>query len=271
MACVQQRDVFNLDSSRVVGLSVGLTTINGCPAGLQRNLLCRAPLRAGSMGGPRCPKCSSRCKAAMINTVQQRATAPQPAEEKEVLTGEEIEERAMRKCIEKHERCSSANVNENWTYPPERLQEAYERCGVITEDFAKTFYLGTQLMAPEKARAVWAIYVWCRRTDELVDGPNADRITPQVRTSHPLWLDSNRFLPTRSARALMSHQPELSLCTPALISWLHLIVSELGHGHSLRTLSAGPAMEVARDVSKQQLDSRKYKCARHGGRSSSTL
>jgi hypothetical protein len=40
--------------------------------------------------------------------------------------------------------------------------------------------LGTQLMTPEKAKAVWAIYVWCRRTDELVDGPNADRITPRV-------------------------------------------------------------------------------------------
>lgn len=28
-----------------------------------------------------------------------------------------------------------------------------------------------------------AIYVWCRRTDELVDGPNASRITPSVSTS----------------------------------------------------------------------------------------
>ncbi|KAK9157565.1 hypothetical protein Scep_004139 [Stephania cephalantha] len=26
----------------------------------------------------------------------------------------------------------------------------------------------------ERQRAIWAIYVWCRRTDELVDGPNAD-------------------------------------------------------------------------------------------------
>lgn len=33
-------------------------------------------------------------------------------------------------------------------------------------------------MTPEKARAIWAIYVWCRRTDELVDGPNAPRMTP---------------------------------------------------------------------------------------------
>ncbi len=33
-------------------------------------------------------------------------------------------------------------------------------------------------MTPSKARAIWAIYVWCRRTDELVDGPNAPRMTP---------------------------------------------------------------------------------------------
>lgn len=58
------------------------------------------------------------------------------------------------------------------------LDEAYERCGEVTSEYAKTFYLGTQLMTPEKARAIWAIYVWCRRTDELVDGPNASRITP---------------------------------------------------------------------------------------------
>lgn len=87
----------------------------------------------------------------------------------------------MWKCIKKHERNAKFNVSANWTYPEEKLEEAYQRCAVITEDFAKTFYLGTQLMAPDKARAVWAIYVWCRRTDELVDGPNADRITPQVR------------------------------------------------------------------------------------------
>lgn len=29
-------------------------------------------------------------------------------------------------------------------------------------------------MPEAKRRAIWAIYVWCRRTDELVDGPNAD-------------------------------------------------------------------------------------------------
>ncbi|XP_073000438.1 phytoene synthase 2, chloroplastic-like isoform X1 [Typha latifolia] len=58
------------------------------------------------------------------------------------------------------------------------LKEAYDRCGEVCQEYAKTFYLGTLLMTPERRRAIWAIYVWCRRTDELVDGPNASQITP---------------------------------------------------------------------------------------------
>ncbi|BBN03143.1 15-cis-phytoene synthase [Marchantia polymorpha subsp. ruderalis] len=61
---------------------------------------------------------------------------------------------------------------------PELLSDAYARCGEVCAEYAKTFYLGTKLMTPERQRAIWAIYVWCRRTDELVDGPNASRITP---------------------------------------------------------------------------------------------
>ncbi|KAF4385906.1 phytoene synthase 2, chloroplastic [Cannabis sativa] len=64
----------------------------------------------------------------------------------------------------------------NW----DLLNEAYERCGEVCAEYAKTFYLGTLLMTPERRKAVWAIYVWCRRTDELVDGPNASHITPKA-------------------------------------------------------------------------------------------
>nr|GMD00725.1 phytoene synthase 2, chloroplastic [Ipomoea batatas] len=60
------------------------------------------------------------------------------------------------------------------------LSEAYDRCGEVCAEYAKTFYLGTMLMTPERRRAIWAIYVWCRRTDELVDGPNASHITPKA-------------------------------------------------------------------------------------------
>jgi len=31
--------------------------------------------------------------------------------------------------------------------------------------------LGTQLMAEDAKNAIWAVYVWCRRTDEIVDAP----------------------------------------------------------------------------------------------------
>ncbi|MCY7322529.1 MAG: phytoene synthase [Phormidesmis sp. CAN_BIN36] len=60
------------------------------------------------------------------------------------------------------------------------VEEAYEHCRKITAKYSKTFYLGTLLMSAEKRRAIWAIYVWCRRTDELVDGPNAISTTNET-------------------------------------------------------------------------------------------
>lgn len=60
------------------------------------------------------------------------------------------------------------------------LEEAYEQCRQITAHYAKTFYLGTRLMPPQKQRAIWAIYVWCRLTDELVDGPQAAQTTVET-------------------------------------------------------------------------------------------
>jgi len=53
------------------------------------------------------------------------------------------------------------------------LDAAYESCRQETATWAKTFYLGTLLLPPEKRRAIWAIYVWCRRTDELMDSEEA--------------------------------------------------------------------------------------------------
>lgn len=57
-----------------------------------------------------------------------------------------------------------------------RLEQAFEACRAETAEWAKTFYLGTMLMPPAKRRAIWAIYVWCRRTDEIMDGPAAEGI-----------------------------------------------------------------------------------------------
>lgn len=70
------------------------------------------------------------------------------------------------------------------------LDEAYELCRQVTAQYAKTFYLGTLLMPPEKRKAIWAIYVWCRRTDELVDGPQAKSTTPETLDQWEQHLES---------------------------------------------------------------------------------
>jgi len=54
-----------------------------------------------------------------------------------------------------------------------QLDQAYEICRKETQKWAKTFYLGTLLLPVAKRKAIWAIYVWCRRTDEIMDSVEA--------------------------------------------------------------------------------------------------
>jgi len=54
-----------------------------------------------------------------------------------------------------------------------KLDQSYEICRKETQQWAKTFYLGTLLLPQEKRKAIWAIYVWCRRTDEIMDSVEA--------------------------------------------------------------------------------------------------
>ena len=54
-----------------------------------------------------------------------------------------------------------------------QLDLAYEKFRKETQRWAKTFYLGTLLLPLEKRKAIWAIYVWCRRTDEIMDSLEA--------------------------------------------------------------------------------------------------
>jgi 15-cis-phytoene synthase len=60
------------------------------------------------------------------------------------------------------------------------VDDAYRLCRQFTAKYAKTFYLATLLMSKAKRPAIWAIYAWCRRTDELVDGPAAAITTPET-------------------------------------------------------------------------------------------
>jgi phytoene synthase len=60
------------------------------------------------------------------------------------------------------------------------VNASYKLCQELTAKYAKTFYLGTLLMSEAKRQSVWAIYAWCRRTDELVDGPASALTTPET-------------------------------------------------------------------------------------------
>ena len=73
------------------------------------------------------------------------------------------------------------------------LANAYKRCGEITKIFSKTFYFGTTFFSQEKKQAVWAIYVWCRRTDDIVDSPLAAMLGPErMEEDLRLWKEKIR-------------------------------------------------------------------------------
>ena len=76
------------------------------------------------------------------------------------------------------------------TYKLATLSEAYQYCRQITAEYAKTFYLGTLLMPPEKRKAIWAIYAWCRCTDELVDGLKSRYTTTETLDQWEQQLES---------------------------------------------------------------------------------
>lgn len=70
------------------------------------------------------------------------------------------------------------------------IEDSYQLCRQITAKYAKTFYLGTLLMSEAKRTAIWAIYAWCRRTDELVDGSMAAITTPETLDRYSQQLES---------------------------------------------------------------------------------
>lgn len=58
------------------------------------------------------------------------------------------------------------------------LDECYRHCRDIARVNSKTFYLSSLFLAPEKRRAVWAVYAFCRTADDIVDQvtPAAERL-----------------------------------------------------------------------------------------------
>jgi Phytoene/squalene synthetase len=112
------------------------------------------------------------------------------------------------------------------------LEDSYELCRQVTAEYAKTFYLGTQLMPEAKRRAIWAIYVWCRRTDELVDGPMAATTTEETLD---LWEEQ--------LEALFAGHPRDDVDV-ALVDTLHHFSLDI---QPFRDMIAGQRMDLYRN------------------------
>ncbi|KAI4368584.1 hypothetical protein MLD38_017128 [Melastoma candidum] len=93
--------------------------------------------------------------------------------------GISLNELRLHEVVEKQTR-TRGSMGRKPRFEPSFLDESYEQCRRLCAEYAKTFYLGTRLMTEERQKAIWAIYVWCRRTDELVDGPNAIHMSSTV-------------------------------------------------------------------------------------------
>jgi len=74
-----------------------------------------------------------------------------------------------------------------------QLDQAYEICRKETQQWAKTFYLGTLLLPPKKRKAIWAIYVWCRRTDEIMDSEEAsNKSKDELSDNLDVWEENTK-------------------------------------------------------------------------------
>ncbi len=49
------------------------------------------------------------------------------------------------------------------------LDQSYRACRELTKTASKTFYMASLFLGPEKRRAIWAIYAFCRTADDIVD------------------------------------------------------------------------------------------------------
>jgi phytoene synthase len=58
------------------------------------------------------------------------------------------------------------------------VDASYALCREIAKEHSKTFYFASLFLAPEKRRAVWAVYAFCRAADDVADSsePAADRL-----------------------------------------------------------------------------------------------
>jgi phytoene synthase len=92
---------------------------------------------------------------------------------------------------------------------PALIAQAYEHCRLATHQGSRTFYFGARFLPPEKRRAMWAVYNFCRLTDDLVDKAiNLPLAEIQARLAD--W----------EAELLESFRGRVRPSRPSMVAWL---------------------------------------------------
>ena len=65
------------------------------------------------------------------------------------------------------------------------LEAAYRLCEQITREHSRTFFLASVLLPRHKRRAAWALYAFCRVTDDIVDDSRNDERLEKLNA----WLE----------------------------------------------------------------------------------
>jgi phytoene synthase len=105
-----------------------------------------------------------------VSLSQSPGWSARPQHEREVPYGEAAALLAALRRLADLEEPAVADGDE-----PERpvlpLADAYKHCIAITRRHSRSFYLSSQLLPPDKRRAIRALYAFCRTSDDLVDQP----------------------------------------------------------------------------------------------------
>ncbi len=119
-----------------------------------------------------------------------------------------------------------------------RLRQAYEHCRTATKTGSKTFYFGSRFLPYSKRQAMWAVYSFCRQTDDLVD--NAQDTGPEELRARLLeWENELRLTFNGLVRKGQ----------PAMLAW--------NHAAQLYGITQAPPLELIEGV-RMDLEKTRY-------------
>jgi 15-cis-phytoene synthase len=113
------------------------------------------------------------------------------------------------------------------------LKIAYKKCREIIKNGSKTFFLGASFLPYEKRRSIWAVYSFCRYTDDLVD--NAKDLSNEQLAQ--VLADWETEIETNFQR---TNRPSV----PHLLAWQHSCANYEITRQPARDLIAGMRMDL---------------------------